>query len=198
MISIRNEFGYLLNNLKLLGSGVEVGVSTGGFSGQILKRWQGQKLYLVDSWRHLDDYLDSFNASDEIMQCRYQLAHKRLINYSSRINWLRERSESASKQFLDNSCDFVYIDANHSYQHVTQDIHLWYPKIRPGGLVAGHDYYNALANEALEPTIFGDFDPKELTSYGVKAAVDEFVKKLGVSLFTSNERYPTWFFVKPK
>ena len=44
------------------------------------------------------------------------------------------------KQFADNSLDFVYIDANHQDPYVTQDITAWQGKVRPGGILAGHDY----------------------------------------------------------
>ena len=46
----------------------------------------------------------------------------------------------AVKDFKDNSIDFVYIDGNHTYDYVTQDITEWSKKVRKGGIVSGHDY----------------------------------------------------------
>jgi hypothetical protein len=41
--------------------------------------------------------------------------------------------------------DFVYIDGNHGYRAVSEDIRAWWPKIRPGGVLGGHDFYNGYA-----------------------------------------------------
>lgn len=49
-------------------------------------------------------------------------------------------SVEGSKQFADASLDFVYIDANHSYEAVKEDIAIWRPKVRAGGFIGGHDY----------------------------------------------------------
>lgn len=62
-------------------------------------------------------------------------------------------SENGSKLYEDESLDFVFIDAGHSYEDVSLDLKLWYPKVKKGGVFAGHDY------PAWE---------------GVKIAVDEF------------------------
>ena len=51
-------------------------------------------------------------------------------------------SVEASRQFNDGYFDFVYIDADHSYNGVTADLKAWYPKVREGGILAGHDYIN--------------------------------------------------------
>jgi hypothetical protein len=53
---------------------------------------------------------------------------------------VRASSEIASNMFQDESLDFVYIDANHAYDFVKQDIELWYPKVKKGGYLWGHDY----------------------------------------------------------
>lgn len=193
----RSQLGTFLNSLSLLGTGVEIGVQTGMFSRQILRRWRGQKLWLVDPWRNLPDYLDRTNAADQTMERRFTLARQRLQPFEDRVGWIRETSAHAAKWFSRSSCDFVYIDANHSFQHVRRDLRVWYQKVRPGGLVAGHDYFNAIVDSLLEPKIYGDFSHERLTSYGVKAAVDEFAAELGLSISTTTEKHPTWYFLKP-
>jgi hypothetical protein len=72
----RKDFGLMLNTKKLVGMGVEVGVHTGQYSKEILKTWSGEKLFLVNPWACLDDYYDSYNASDMIMNRRYKIAKK--------------------------------------------------------------------------------------------------------------------------
>jgi hypothetical protein len=196
-VRFRSQLGDYLNSHGLTGVGVELGVSTGLFSEQLLRHWLGRTLCLIDPWRHLSDYLDSFNASDKIMARRLEIARRRLEPWQERLRWFLETSEVAAKRFARGSCDFVYIDANHSYQHVCRDLQLWYPKVRPGGLFAGHDYFDATADAKLEPNISEHIPKKMLTSYGVKSAVDEFAKNIGVVIGQTAEKYPTWYFHKP-
>ena len=78
---------------------------------------------------------------------------QRFIN-DKRCVYVVDSSEKAAKA-LCNTYDFVYIDADHSYQSVKQDIHLWFPKVRSGGVICGHDYSSSWP--------------------GVMQAVDEFI-----------------------
>lgn len=196
-LKTRSDLGLHLNNLGLLGEGVELGTYEGEFAEQILRNWRGEKLWLVDSWCYLDDYLDSYNGSDEVMQARYELAMRRLQCFRSRVGWLRERTEIGVSRFQDETLDFIYVDANHSYFHALNDLRLWYPKVKRGGLISGHDYFDALADDSFEPSSFGSWPKELLTSYGVKSAVTEFAKDLGVEVSVIIEDLPTWFFRKP-
>lgn len=53
---------------------------------------------------------------------------------------IKLESTIASKNYADNSLDFVFIDANHGYEDVKKDIQAWYPKVKVGGYIGGHDY----------------------------------------------------------
>ncbi len=70
-------------------------------------------------------------------------------------------SENAVVQFADSSLDFVFIDGNHTYPAVKNDIKLWTPKIRSGGILSGDDYN---------------------TWEGVPQAVNEFIKETNLKL----------------
>ena len=85
----------------------------------------------------------------------------------------------------DGSLDFVYLDADHKYALVRADLAAWYPKVRPGGVVSGHDYLDS-------PNCCG-------SEFGVKTAVREFCGTIGVTeLFVcQTEPFPNWHFVKP-
>lgn len=73
---------------------------------------------------------------------------------------LKMTSLEAVKLFEDNSLDFVFIDACHEYDNVKADIMAWLPKVKPGGILAGHDYVETWSgviravNELLPPTFY--------------------------------------------
>lgn len=60
---------------------------------------------------------------------------------SGAINIIRKPSTEAAKDYADNSLDFVFIDADHEYESVVEDINAWHPKVKIGGVLAGHDYH---------------------------------------------------------
>lgn len=72
------------------------------------------------------------------------------------IKVIKSFSNKIVNNYNDNSLDFVFIDAHHSYESVKEDINLWYSKIKIGGIIAGHDFwdeydsnYNADVNKAV-------------------------------------------------
>ena len=79
------------------------------------------------------------------------------------VSFIKMSSRAAAKYVRDGCLDLVFIDANHSYEAVKQDIELWLPKVRKGGIVSGHDY---IVTEECPPRFAG--------YAGVKRAVDEF------------------------
>ncbi len=60
--------------------------------------------------------------------------------YKDKITWIRKMSADAAEDIEDDSLDFVYIDANHRFDYVLQDIRTWFPKVKPGRVISGHDY----------------------------------------------------------
>lgn len=58
------------------------------------------------------------------------------------VNIIPKASEEASQMYSDHMLDFVYIDADHHYENIKKDIQCWLPKIKKGGILAGHDFYN--------------------------------------------------------
>lgn len=146
-ITTRQDFGILLNNMGLLGDGVEVGTQVGIFAEMILEKWNGAQLYCVDPWRHLEDYDDLINKTDEDRNCDMQLTDMRLKRFDTRYSLVQQRSLDAVRFFGDNSLDFVYIDGNHWRPHVDRDLQAWWEKVKPGGILAGHDYSDFWENQ---------------------------------------------------
>jgi predicted O-methyltransferase YrrM len=70
------------------------------------------------------------------------------------------QSDVIAKDFLDASCDFVFIDADHSYEAVLRDIDAWWPKVRPGGMLAGHDVHHTMPG--VQQAVMARFEKVEL------------------------------------
>lgn len=181
------------------GKGVEVGVYKGHLSRQILESWKGT-LYMVDVWRSLDydGYRDSTN---NIHGDVYQEAMKSIEGFEERAIMIRSNSEKASEMFGDSTLDFVYIDANHSYECVKKDIEFWYPKVRHGGFICGHDYLNidwwkddSFAENGIDKHIYAA--GKYCGVFGVNPAVDEFCLSNSYVPEITQEWFGSWFIRK--
>jgi hypothetical protein len=137
--------------------GVEIGVQWGISSLALLEKGV-RFLFLVDPWITYEGYgiVGANEAAAEEHNLR--ICRGRLHPYDDGRHFAILRMPSAeAPRFLPNDLDFVWIDGNHDYAYIKKDIDLYWPKIRPGGLLCGHDY--------------GD-DP----GFGVNHAVDEFAK----------------------
>lgn len=196
----RDELPYLLNRHRLCGTGAEIGVFTGSFALHILKHWCGDRLILIDPWQDLDSYRDSWHAPQITWERRLRLTKSRIRPHRDRVTILRRTSAEAAETIKADSLDFVYIDANHAYAHAKADLRLWSARVKPGGVVAGHDYFNALPDKDMNPRhkVPLGMPPEELTSYGVKAAVDEYARERDLQLHvTTADEWPTWYFINP-
>jgi len=112
--------------------GAEVGVRHGVYSQLMCEANPGVKLLCIDPWA-------PYRANTaERMEATYQGCKERLAKYD--VTLIRKTSMDAVKDIPDNSLDFVYIDAMHEFDPVMMDIIHWAPKVRPGGIVSGHDY----------------------------------------------------------
>lgn len=203
-LSVRSNFGYLLEYHNLTGTGVEIGTFKGEFAKNLLSTWTG-KLYMIDPWRELgDEYMDDFNHKNHTTV--YQETINSISGFEDRGFMLRGLSSQLVDFFADDSLDFVYIDGNHAYEDVKEDIELWYPKIKKGGIVSGHDYnlfggnkegwYKDpnFAEDGKNKHIWGD--GKYFGLFGVNPAVDEFCRKNRYEIKHTNEWASTWFFFK--
>lgn len=181
------------------GKGAEIGTFKGEFSKQILENWNGT-LYMVDVWRPLgEEYTDISNHKNHIDA--YSETMNNISGYEDKGVMIRATSEMAADIFDRESLDFVYIDANHAYNFVVQDIKLWYPKVKSGGYLCGHDYINLdwygdpnFADNKKDKHIWnGDFYHGV---FGVNPAVDEFCKKFGFDLTVTKEWFGSWIIKK--
>jgi hypothetical protein len=119
--------------------GAEIGVEAGIYSEAICIANPGVKLHCIDVWGAYPDYFD--HVDNDTMALLYEEAKIRLSRYNT--NLIRKFSMDALKDFDAESLDFVYIDANHMLPYVLDDIYYWDQKVKPGGIVSGHDYYHS-------------------------------------------------------
>jgi len=117
--------------------GVEIGVYKGVFSMCLTRCIPEAKIYCIDPYQAYDGYYEGY--TQEQMDALYEEAKELLAPWTN-IQLIPQFSMDAVKHFKDESIDFVHIDGNHEFQHVTNDIAEWGKKVRPGGAVSGHDY----------------------------------------------------------
>ena len=160
--------------------GVEIGVDQGKYAEVLCRANPGLKLYCVDPWKIYNQYADIKDPQD--MEGRYQRAVKRLAPYNCVI--IRESSMAAVKKFEPDSLDFVYIDGNHAYEYVLSDLKEWTKRVKPGGIVSGHDYTTR---------------KHKYVGYAVSKAVDFYLESEGwiEEFFVCTKPIKsTWYFVK--
>lgn len=200
------------------GKAVEVGVYQGHFMENALKSWSG-KYYAVDAWAFRDDNSKDRNFKDDATNDEnFSLTLERAKPHGDRVELIRMLSVNASEKFEDDTIDWVYIDALHTYDACLADMHAWWKKLRPGGLMSGDDFGNAENFELLDDNRRKDLTHLHQTAkgsnWGVVKATHDFAREHGVILHTSylvgNKgnglkassegrcyQYPCWYIVKP-
>jgi hypothetical protein len=138
----------------------ELGVAEGNFSYDICREWMPTKHYMVDNWSKLNVHGDGSNDNNwhdrNYEQALYKIRDYHQIEILKGITW------EMARLVQDASLDLLYIDACHSYECVKNDLAAWYPKVKPGGVIAFHDYLS--------------------TEYGVNQATNEFALQHGLEI----------------
>ena len=149
--------------------GVEVGVWKGELSSDLLSHFPNLQLIMVDLWRAEDDR-GSMHAKDSSQEAMDDAWHSAAFNaqkFVGRTEMHKGSSVDVAEKFPNQTFDFVFLDADHYYESVRDDILAWWTKIKQHGIVAGHDYDG-----------MGD----RRKGWGVKRAVDEFFGTIGLEV----------------
>jgi len=154
--------------------GVEIGTFRGVNAYAILSFLPVRMLYLVDPYLKYDEYVESWipNHSQNDFNNDYVIAKKRLRKFNDKITFIKTKSEEATTLIPDD-LDFIYIDGNHKYEYVKQDLELYYPKLRDGGVLGGDNF--------------------EVEFQGIPRAVLEFVDKRNLKLYGVDK---DWWVIK--
>ena len=118
--------------------GVEIGVHVARNSYNIMQLLPIKKLYLIDPYGAYDQGGGPANPDTDTGFIE-KIAHQTMKQFGSKIYWIKDFSENATDRVPDQ-VDFVYIDGNHDYDFVKRDIELFYPKVKSGGIIGGHDF----------------------------------------------------------
>jgi hypothetical protein len=136
-----------------------------------LRKGKNIEFHCVDIWMLSNKHITDKIKNDQDL---YQAFIKNIEPIKDHINVIRESSAMAPGYFQDNSLDFVMIDADHSYEAVKRDMQVWWPKVKPGGMMVGDDMRRSFP--------------------GVKTASQEFAKEHGL---TWNKSSGCWLLDKP-
>lgn len=126
----------------------EVGVLRGGTTFYLLDNLKGiENYYAIDRWELYDDF-KKIMKKGRFKSCNtgfdFDAMYRNIVAkgkmYKNKLHVMRMDSEEAAKKIPDGSLDMVFIDANHAYEYVKKDIIAWLPKVKVGGILAGHDY----------------------------------------------------------
>ncbi len=147
---------------------IEIGVARGCNAHSILKTLNLKRLYLIDNY-------DRNNQIEYVGMGDWEGESKELLkSYKNKIKFIKLKSYLAKDQFEDNTIDFIYIDGSHLYENVLNDLKDYYPKVKDGGILAGHDI--ALHQEVTD-------------------AVIDFVKDSNLKLIVKHD---DWIIIKSK
>lgn len=154
---------YLLCKMPKQSVCAEIGVHEGEFSRRILSTVNPRRLHLIDPWEKGEGLFGDQAVSEQaIVDERYAKVKDQLAEEISagQVRIHRNLSSEVLGEFDDSYLDWIYIDGNHLYEFVKQDLELYYPKVKNGGYMTGDDYRN-----------------KGWWDNGIQRAVDEFVSR---------------------
>lgn len=153
-VQSRNDLTKLIDELGLK-VGVELGVCEGTFSDYLLKNSKLDKLYSIDAWNM--DTSQTMAAPFKIwtvkkgeVEANEAKAREVLAQHGDRSVVIKGNSFEAAGQLADGSVDFIFFDAGHRFSGFALDMINWWPKVRMGGVLAGHDYWRRYRYEVMD------------------------------------------------
>jgi hypothetical protein len=194
MYYVTTERENLVRFLPKGGVAAEIGVAQGNFAATLLANAAPTKLHLIDPWapserdgdeRKRAEFLSTIAAGSDPAPPpnpagdRELQAVRERFKGDARVEFHRQYSYRAAATFPDKHFDFVYLDGDHTYEYVLRDLFDFAAKVKDGGLILGHDYFE------------DEFAAKE--NYGVIGAVNTFLARSGfIFVALTWELFPTY------
>jgi len=179
--------------------GAELGVQRGKFSKDLLGVWSAYNIspeyLLVDVWKPLGNYFDGANVNESAQERIYEAAKEATSIYNTQI--CRNLTVTCAERAPNDSFDFIYVDARHDFKGVMMDLEHWFPKLKQGGVIAGHDYVPATKQfeDKSVSKYYVNFDGTlDITLKGGMGAVDLFFASKGfqIDVVDTKNPWPTW------
>ena len=139
---------------------VEVGVYRGNFAERLLRECERiEKYYMLDPWRHLDNWVKPANKSDDVFEQFLSETQSKTEFAAGRRIILRGKTTEVIEQIPDGELDFAYVDGDHTLRGIAIDLIRVYPKIRDGGWIGGDDFSRTVwqHDTRFEPTLVFPF-----------------------------------------
>lgn len=172
----RNELGIIAQSEGFT-HGLELGVQRGLYSKEILSNWHNcTEYHLVDLWGHQENYDDVANVNQDEQNKIYDEAMKNIQPWKNKVRVCQNYTTNCAGDYKDEYFDFIYVDARHDFKGVWDDLVNYWPKLKVGGIMAGHDYVtqdDGPAQSGQDWTTNYD-GTKDHTGTVVKGAVDIF------------------------
>ena len=160
------------------GIGAEIGVDWGTWSLEILKLAEPRLLYLIDCWEIQPVEVYGHDPANTQQDIKYRQCLG-WFTTDERVKMVKAFSQDAATLFPDGYFDHLYIDANHLQCYA--DMTAWWPKVKPGGYMLGHDYVVGGVGDFITTAV----------------DVDRFVAEHGLHLqLTTDAVYQNWILTK--
>jgi hypothetical protein len=148
---------------------VEIGVARGSTSKFTIEKLSDK----IISYTGVDPYESNYDPTDgfsyynqDLMDNLYKYVIEKVND--PRFKLIRKKSNIAHLDFVDNSIDAIYIDGNHSYEAVVEDIKYWFPKVKQHGLIIGDDILTFSGVKKAVKEIFSEYHEYENTWFVIK------------------------------
>ncbi len=178
-IYCREEIGTFLKIMGLNNRICELGVAAGTNLWSMITHSRPNYALAIDVWS--EEHCPYYNQDKHDRHYkRVQTIFKKVKQWAGTdLEIVKGDHNLLAANYEDNSFDYVYIDSDHRYEPTVNDIKIWWPKVKKGGILAGHDYNSR--NKL----------------YGVVEAVDEFVEANNLKYFYTTKEYPkSWIIMK--
>ena len=146
----------------------EIGVFEGNYSESIVETLTDSEIFLIDLWERQNN--DFFYTKPEFTDSFFDKTYNNVIEkFSSNknVNIIKKDSRYAHEDFEDGYFDWIYIDADHSYEGALRDIKNWLPKVKKGGFLSGHDFdpdgsWEMSVHFGVNQAVLENFDSEEI------------------------------------